>query len=100
MPLFLRLIALLLMLTTGGVSQTLALVGDEVEDCAGEEEDGPCADCAGDCGVCPCCPLRAIPSTPVVEVPAEVTPPEPVLVSLHEPALLAVGTDIFQPPRA
>ena len=97
---FLRLIALLLVLTTGGVSQTLALVGGGVEDCAGEEGDGPCADCAGDCGVCPCCPLRAIPATPVVEIIAEVTPPEPVRVSLSEPALFTVGTDIFQPPRA
>ena len=100
MPLFLRLIALLLVLTTGGVSQTLALVGDGVEDCAGEEDDGPCADCAGDCGVCPCCPLRAIPATPVVDMTAERIPPEPVLVSLREPPLFAVGTDIFQPPRA
>ncbi|EPX60457.1 hypothetical protein D187_001944 [Cystobacter fuscus DSM 2262] len=100
MPLFLRLIALLLMLTTGGVPQTLALVGDGVEDCAGEEDDGPCADCAGDCGLCPYCPLRAIPATPVLEMLAEVTPPEQALVSLGEPALLAVGTDIFQPPRA
>ena len=100
MQLFLRLIAILLMLTTGGVFQTLAFASDGAEACADEEEGDECADCALDCGVCLCCPLRAAPASPVVELPVEAPLLEPVLASLSEPASSGVGADIFLPPRA
>jgi hypothetical protein len=100
MQLFLRLIAILLMLTTGGVFQTLAFASDGAEACADEETGDACADCALDCGVCLCCPLRAAPASSGVELPVEAPLLEPVLASLSEPAPSGVRPDIFQPPRA
>lgn len=100
MRFLLRLIALLLMLTTGGVLQTLAFASEGVEACADEEDGEQCADCALDCGVCLCCPLRAAPVSPVVELRVEVPLPERVLASVREPVPSGVGVDIFQPPRA
>ncbi|QRK07774.1 hypothetical protein JQX13_48665 [Archangium violaceum] len=100
MQLLLRLIAILLVLTTGGVFQTLAFASNGAEACAGEEEGDRCADCALDCGVCLCCPLRATPVTSAMEVPTEVPLPEPALACVREPTLSGAGADIFQPPRA
>jgi hypothetical protein len=102
MQLLLRILAILLVLTTGGVFQTLAFASDGAETCADEEETGKqCADCAFDCAMCLCCPLRAAaPSIPRVEVPVPVPIPEPVRSLIHEPAPSGVSVDIFQPPRA
>jgi hypothetical protein len=101
MHLFFRIIAILLVLTTGGVFQTLAFAGDEHVACAGEEEDGDaCIDCAFDCGMCLCCPLRAAPASQRLE--AVVRMPVLDMVSCladAEPVLSGAATDIFQPPR-
>ncbi|ADO69006.1 hypothetical protein [Stigmatella aurantiaca] len=99
MPFLLRILALLLVLTTGGVFQTLALASEGTVACADEEESGqPCADCA----LCLCCPLRAAPSAPRVEVrvliPASLPPPAPQ--ALNTPVSSGVLADIFRPPRA
>ncbi|MFP2903683.1 hypothetical protein ACLESD_01130 [Pyxidicoccus sp. 3LFB2] len=101
MQLFFRLIAILLVLTTGGVFQTLAFAGDEFATCAGEEEDGDtCTDCVLDCGLCQCCPLRGAPgghgpeavvSRPMLEAMSFIPDDEPILSGM--------GAEIFQPPR-
>ncbi|XXF78542.1 hypothetical protein P2318_01935 [Myxococcaceae bacterium GXIMD 01537] len=98
----LRILALLLVLTTGGVFQTLAFASDGAETCADEEETGkPCADCSFDCAMCLCCPLRAAaPDMPKVEVPAPAPIHEPVRSLIHEPVLSGVSADIFRPPTA
>ena len=101
MQLLLRLLAILLVLTTGGVFQTLAFASDGAETCADEEEtEKQCADCAFDCAMCLCCPLRAAPSIPMVEVPVPAPIHEPVRSIIHESAPSGVSADIFQPPRA
>jgi hypothetical protein len=101
MQLFFRLIAILLVLTTGGVFQTLAFASDGTDACAGEEDEGRCADCASDCSLCLCCPLRAAPATPpLVEAAIDAPLPEPVPTTIGEPVPSGVGADIFQPPRA
>jgi hypothetical protein len=101
MQLLLRILAILLVLTTGGVFQTLAFASDGTVTCEDEEETGEqCADCALDCAMCLCCPLRAAPSMPMVEVPVPVPIHEPVQSLIHESAPAGVSADIFQPPRA
>lgn len=102
MQLLMRILAILLVLTTGGVFQTLAFASNGAATCADEEETGKqCADCAFDCAMCLCCPLRAAPSLPMVEVPVVPVPiHEPVQSTIHEPAPSGVSADIFQPPRA
>lgn len=96
----LRMLAVLLVLMTGGVFQTLALASDSHGDCADEASDD-CEDCSPNCVLCVCCPLRAAPgpTSPVAQV---IPLPRPLPVPSHvtEPALSGVGTDIFQPPRA
>ncbi|WP_426752105.1 hypothetical protein [Myxococcus sp. Y35] len=96
----LRILAVLLVLTTGGVFQTLALASDEHSDCA-EEVTDDCEDCAPSCVLCVCCPLRAAPGpeSPIARlIPAP--RPLPIPSRVDEPTLSGVGTDIFQPPRA
>jgi len=99
MQLFLRLMAVLLVLATGGVFQTLAFASDEHAVCE-DDERGGCETCASDCALCLCCPLRAAPASPRVEAPmsAPALPSVPCIVD--EPVLSRVGADIFQPPRA
>ncbi|WNG37704.1 hypothetical protein F0U61_31465 [Archangium violaceum] len=101
MQLLLRILAILLVLMTGGVFQTLAFASDGAVACEDEEETGEqCADCALDCAMCLCCPLRAAPSLPMVDVPAPALLHEPVLSIIHASAPSGVSADIFQPPRA
>ncbi|HSP78212.1 MAG TPA: hypothetical protein VLQ93_06765 [Myxococcaceae bacterium] len=101
MRLLFRLMALLLVLMTGGVLQTLTFASTGAEDCADEEVGGSCDDCSLGCALCLCCPLRAsAPTLPQVEVPAEPRVSEPVLSVTQEPVLSGVGADIFQPPIA
>ncbi|AKQ66366.1 hypothetical protein A176_003278 [Myxococcus hansupus] len=96
----LRLLAVLLVLMTGGVFQTLALASDEHSDCADEVTDD-CEDCSPNCVLCVCCPLRAAPG-PTVPTAQVMLPPRPLPVPsrVTEPTLSGVGFDIFQPPRA
>ncbi|MFY0523429.1 hypothetical protein ACN28I_09685 [Archangium gephyra] len=101
MQLLLRILAILLVLTTGGVFQTLAFASEGAVTCEDEEETGEqCADCALDCAMCLCCPLRAAPSMPMVEAPVPVPIHEPVQSIIHESVPSGVSADIFQPPRA
>ncbi|MFP2956635.1 hypothetical protein ACLEPN_02075 [Myxococcus sp. 1LA] len=96
----LRFLAVLLVLTTGGVFQTLALASDVHDDCA-EETSDECEDCAPNCVLCVCCPLRAAPGPSFMV--ARLALPSlllPVPSRVDEPLLSGVGTDIFQPPRA
>jgi hypothetical protein len=101
MRFLLRTLALLLVLMTGGVFQTLAFASDTHADCEEETGSGDCSDCATDCALCLCCPLRAAPAPlPFVSQVEEplVRPP----IHVHPDVLLpgGVGRDIFQPPRA
>ncbi|MBZ4400604.1 hypothetical protein K8625_33350 [Myxococcus sp. AS-1-15] len=100
MQLLLRLMVVLLVLTTGGVFQTLAFASDTHADCM-EDEGDDCTDCAPSCVLCPCCPLRAAPA-PVPVMGDLAAAPTPPLVPSHvdEPVLSGTATDIFQPPRA
>ncbi|WP_338863607.1 hypothetical protein [Myxococcus stipitatus] len=97
----LRILAILLVLMTGGVFQTLALASQETEPCADEDDTGqPCEDCASDCVLCLCCPLRAAtPSLPDVNVSAPAPLHEPAPSRPQALALSGVSTDIFQPPK-
>ncbi|WP_225410356.1 hypothetical protein [Stigmatella hybrida] len=99
MAYLLRILALLLVLTAGGVFQTLALVSEGAVPC--EDEEGPEERCA-DCAVCLCCPHRALPGSSVVEV--RVLPPasrpSPAPRGPHTPVPSGVTADIFQPPKA
>ncbi|SEU25155.1 hypothetical protein [Stigmatella erecta] len=99
MPYLLRILALLLVLTAGGVFQTLALVSEGAVPCEDEEgTEEPCADCT----VCLCCPHRALAGTPLVDmrVLPPASRPSPVPLRLHAPVPSGVTADIFQPPRA
>jgi hypothetical protein len=99
MPFLFRLIAVLLMLTSGGVVQTLAFASGGDVNCAGEQDEGPCTDCTLDCGLCLCCPLRAAPALSLVQT-QEAPVREEALSAIGEPVLAGPGEDIFQPPRA
>ena len=94
----LRLLTLLLVLTSSGVFHTLALASEEQADCAGEEEPGGCTDCSNS-AVCACCPLRAVAMPPPVQLPAAVVTGTSVCFSLDEPVVAAASVDIFRPPR-
>ncbi|AEI67193.1 hypothetical protein [Corallococcus macrosporus] len=100
MQFLLRLLAVLLVLTTGGVFQTLALASDVHDECA-EEASDDCADCSTTCVLCVCCPLRAAPG-PSITVARLLLPSLrlPLPSRVAEPLLTGVGADIFQPPRA
>jgi hypothetical protein len=101
MQLLFRLVAVLLVLTTGGVFQTLAFAADTHADCEEEEGADECTDCAPSCVLCPCCPLRAAPAPiPPIESPTSVPLQPRVPTCVSEPVLSGTGTDIFQPPRA
>lgn len=95
----LRILAVLLALTTGGVFQTLAYAAEEHGECA-DEESANCTDCSPLCATCVCCPVRAAaaPHTMVVQWVAALR--EPVVVVTEEPVVSALVSDIFQPPRA
>jgi hypothetical protein len=99
MQLFFRLITLLLLLTTGGVFQTLAFASPGEVECAGEEAD-ECGDCTWSCALCMCCPLRAAPASRTVQATWSEPELPPVPSGMAEPVLCRVGSDIFQPPRA
>lgn len=96
----LRFLAVLLVLMTGGVFQTLALASDVHDDCA-EEASDECEDCSPNCVLCVCCPLRAAPG-PASPIARLIPSPRPLPIPsrVDEPTLSGVGTDIFQPPRA
>ncbi|QQR47941.1 hypothetical protein JKA73_18690 [Myxococcus xanthus] len=96
----LRFLAVLLVLMTGGVFQTLALASDVHDECA-EEASDECEDCSPNCVLCVCCPLRAAPA-PASPNARLIPPPRPLPIPsrVDEPTLSGVRTDIFQPPRA
>jgi hypothetical protein len=94
-----RLLAVLLVLTTGGVFQTLAFATGASTDCA-EEADEDCTDCTASCGLCVRCPQPASPGMAVILPLAPVLVLEPVRAVIVRPVLPAPLTDVFQPPRA
>jgi hypothetical protein len=107
MQLLLRLMAVLLVLTTGGVFQTLAFAAGDASVCTedgGEhgdegETDG-CADCTTGCGLCLRCPQLATPGM-AVALPARLAPVRQLLQpGAPRPVVSAHSGDIFQPPRA
>ena len=116
LPALLRLLALALVLATGGVLQTLAAVADVQVPCAEaaadahadeapcgdpcEDADGDCDGCSPTCATCLCCPGRVA----LTSVRPELRPlprvREQVMAWTHEPVVGPRGSDIFQPPRA
>ncbi|RKG74075.1 hypothetical protein [Corallococcus terminator] len=94
-----RLLAVLLVLTTGGVFQTLAFATGASSACS-EEADEDCADCTASCGLCVRCPQPASPTVDVLLPLAPVLVAEPVHGVIVHPVLTAPLTDVFQPPRA
>jgi hypothetical protein len=99
MPLLLRLMAVLLVLTVGGVFETLASALDAHAHC----EDDAAGSCDGCCALgasCLCCAAREVPTGLAAEVYEPVPVLVPIRVSRVEPPPSGVGTDIFQPPRA
>lgn len=94
----LRLLALLLVLTTSDVLHTLALASEDQADCAGESEPGGCTDCSNG-AVCSCCPLRVVAMPAPVDLPVALVAGTRVSFSLDEPVVAAASADIFRPPR-
>ncbi|MCI0569354.1 MAG: hypothetical protein L0Y66_01250 [Myxococcaceae bacterium] len=102
MVLVLRLLAVLLVLSTSGLARIVVVGLDGLVACAdeGHEEQDACSDCSPMCSDCFCGPLRATPARPLVEpvlveasgVKVELAPP----VRVAE----AVPQDIFRPPTA
>lgn len=92
----LRFLAVLLVLMTGGVFQTLALASDVHDECA-EEASDECEDCSPNCVLCVCCPLRAAPA-PALPNARLIPPPRPLPIPsrVEEPTLSGVGTDILR----
>jgi hypothetical protein len=94
----LRLLALLLVLTSSGVFQTLALASEEQADCAGEDDPGGCMDCSKS-APCACCPLRALAIPAPVPLPTVCSTGTSVFFSVEGPVAAAARVDIFRPPR-
>ena len=94
----LRLLALLLVLTSSGVFQTLALASEEQADCGSEDDPGGCTDCS-DCAPCACCPLRALAMPAPVELPIAGSIETSVSFRVDGPVVAAACADIFRPPR-
>lgn len=97
----LRALAFALVLVTSGFAQAVVSSLEPGAPCAGSEAaDGPCDDCATECGVCACCPLRAT----VVELPrvapAAIELPATEHARPAEPTVALVCADIFHPPQA
>ncbi|CAM3216035.1 hypothetical protein G4177_24030 [Corallococcus sp. ZKHCc1 1396] len=99
MQTFFRLMAVLLVLTTGGVFQALAYATGVSAACS-EEADEDCADCTASCGLCARCPQPASPTVEVLLPLAPTLVAEPVHAVIVHPVLSAPLTDVFQPPRA
>lgn len=94
----LRLLALLLVLTSSGVFQTLALAGERRADCASEDDPSGCADCS-ESAPCACCPLRALAMPAPVPLPFVCSTGTSVFFRVEAPVAAAACVDIFRPPR-
>jgi hypothetical protein len=94
----LRLLALLLVLTSSGVFHTLALASQEQANCADEDDPGGCTDCSKS-AACACCPLRAVAMPAPIKLPVALVVGASVCFSLDEPVVAAACVDIFRPPR-
>jgi hypothetical protein len=94
----LRLLALLLALTSSGVFHTLALASQEQANCADEDDPGGCTDCSKS-AACACCPLRAVAMPAPIKLPVALVVGASVCFSLDEPVVAAACVDIFRPPR-
>ena len=94
----LRLLALLLVLTSSGVFQTLALASEEEADCASEDDPRGCTDCS-DSAPCACCPLRALAMPAPVPLPIVRSTGTRVFFRVEAPVVAADCVDIFRPPR-
>jgi hypothetical protein len=95
----LRLLALLLVLTSSGVLQTLALASEEQADCANEDDPSGCTDCSKS-APCACCPLRVLAMPAPVQLPIVCSTGTSVFFSVDQPVVAAARVDIFRPPRA
>lgn len=102
MRVFVRLISVLLVLTTSGAARASILAFEAVEACADEEAGAEdcCDDCTTACATCVQCPLQSVqllmtrsPSTPV-PVRSEV-----VLAHVDASPGTSSTADIFHPPR-
>ncbi|MET0401645.1 MAG: hypothetical protein ABW123_04540 [Cystobacter sp.] len=95
-----RLIAVLLVLTTGGVFQTLAFASDLEDACEGGDGHTDCSDCTSPCGLCLRCPQFATPAVELLLLPELPPSREVAPTASSAPVLCAFRADIFQPPRA
>ncbi|RKG60902.1 hypothetical protein D7X30_08325 [Corallococcus sp. AB011P] len=96
-----RLLAVLLVLTTGGVFQTLAYAAGTTSACEEEaDEEQHCTDCTASCGLCVRCPQPASPGMEVLLPVPPVLVSEPAPTDVVPPVLSPPLTDVFQPPRA
>jgi hypothetical protein len=96
-----RVLAVLLALMATGIVPTLAAVRSCGEEIGAEHEDahGACRDCAPDCALCLCCPLRAAPTKGHGLSSAGTAFAERLMLPAERPALRLDGTRIFHPPR-
>lgn len=94
----LRLLALLLVLTSSGVFQTLALASEEQADCASEDDPSGCTDCSKS-APCACCPLRALAMPAPVPLPVVCSSETSAFFRVEGPVAVAARVDIFRPPR-
>lgn len=97
MSLWVRMLAVMLVLSTGGAFQVVEAALDSVEDCGDEEESCDCATCLL---TCVCCPARVACPPVTASVPARTIVADAVFAQLDEPVASNCAADIFQPPRA
>lgn len=98
MSLWVRMLAVLLVLSTGGAFQVIEVAIDSVEDCGDEEESCDCSTCLL---TCVCCPARVTFPPPVMDsAPVRTTVADAEFAQLVEPVAAISAADIFHPPRA
>lgn len=97
MPMWVRMLAVMLVLSTGGAFQAAAAAYESVADCADEEETCDCSTCVV---TCLCCRARASILPQAGVVPPSTAALGPVVVKLDEPVATLGAADIFHPPKA
>lgn len=98
MTTLIRMLCLVLVVSTSGLAHAAEALFDGRDACADEAADGS-GECTDECGLCFCCPLRTVPAEPDLSTPS-VMAVEPVIAEPTLTARAADGADIFQPPRA
>lgn len=98
MPLWVRTLALALVLSTSGAFQAAEAAFELFEECSGDEEG---CDCSESCAsACSCCPARTSLPAQAQGAAVVVAIAGAAFAGPGEPVVAASAADIFHPPRA